>query len=407
MINEGEETQLLVSSLFLANKANFMIYRCLHFLILLISTSAFSQIIPYRDVSTHFDGLGFPYGACGVPESMLDCPYFVALNVYDTPKDYTNYPSRPLKGNDLQKMGEYKNGVNCGRWVNVTIDSFCKDGINDGVPGHEICQGGTWLDDTFSGASLNMIVTDACGDGVVWCRDRRYHLDLSTNSLSEFTKNGVKVGSMLPDQFHNRMITWKYIKAPNYQGDIKIHWLKGAQQYWPCLMITHLENGIAAVEQKVNGNWIPTERNSDMGQSFILKDQNPPFIIRVIDADNQYVKNGREYTIIMPSECKSGCPGDATEIIYTIADTPTSIDIEPNSLGHIRLVSSESELIFKYSSTGIENKLTIYDLTGKIIEEKMIYDLEGTVVMPLLKPGFYIVLLSNSMGVEAHAKICL
>lgn len=377
------------------------------YLFLSLTTSLFSQIVEYKDVSTHFDGMGTPYGGCGTPERLLECPYFVALNVYDTPGEYLTYWKRPLSGGDLTHMGEFKNGENCGRWVNVTIDAFCQGGINDGVPGHQVCQGGTWVDDKFSGASLNMIVADACGDGVVWCRDRKYHLDLSTNSLSHFAKNGVEVGDMMPDQFNNRMISWRYIKAPNYQGDVKIYWLEKAQQYWPCLMIMNLENGIIGVEQKVNGNWIPAERNSDMGQSFILKDQNPPFVIRLIDADKKYVKNAREYTVVMPPECKSGCTGDATLSTYTTKDNPTSLNTPKKEDGHIYLFSSKNQLTFNFSSKRSKNNISIYDLTGHIIDSKAVESNEGLVEMESINPGFYIVVLSNENGVVAHAKICL
>ena len=54
-------------------------------LLLVFSMVAVAQTNTYKDVSTHFDGLGTPYGGCGVPEGVLECPYFVALNVYDTP----------------------------------------------------------------------------------------------------------------------------------------------------------------------------------------------------------------------------------------------------------------------------------------------------------------------------------
>lgn len=383
-----------------------MKFRNLYLVFLLLASTAFSQTLPYKDVSTHFDGMGETGGGCGVPVELLEWPYFVALNVYDTPGEYNTFWKRPLSGSELSKMGEYKNGLNCGRWVSVTVDAFCQGGINDGVPGHQVCQGGTWVDDKFSGASLNFIVSDACGDGVVWCRDRKYHLDLSTNSLSEFTKNGVKVGSMLPDQFHNRMITWKYIKAPNYQGDIKIYWIKNAQKYWPCLLFTNLENGLTSVEQKVNGNWIATERNGDNGQSFILLDHNPPFVIRLKDADNKYIQNGREYTVILPPECTSGCAA-TTLSTYTTYNVPTLLDRQKSELGHIFLVSSKNQLTFNFSSKSSKNNISIYDLTGHIITSKVVEGNDGLVDMESINSGFYIVVLSNENGVVAHAKICL
>lgn len=38
--------------------------------------------------ATDFDGLGRPYGGCGLPQADLDSPDFVALNADDTPGDH-------------------------------------------------------------------------------------------------------------------------------------------------------------------------------------------------------------------------------------------------------------------------------------------------------------------------------
>ncbi|WP_369622551.1 hypothetical protein, partial [Pseudoalteromonas distincta] len=67
-----------------------------------------------------------------------------------------------------------------------------------------------------------MIVADSCQDGNGWCRDDPYHLDLATASLAHFRKDGQTLGSLLPDKWGNRQITWQYIPAPNYQGDIQL-----------------------------------------------------------------------------------------------------------------------------------------------------------------------------------------
>src|SRR5262245_8864131 len=73
---------------------------------------------PVTGSTTYFDGLGQPYGGCGLPQANLDSQNFVALNVYDTPRDYTYYP-RPLTGANLSKLGMWNNGHNCGRWIQV------------------------------------------------------------------------------------------------------------------------------------------------------------------------------------------------------------------------------------------------------------------------------------------------
>ncbi len=86
---------------------------------------------PVTGNATYFDALGAPYGGCGLPQAQLDSPHFVALNVYDTPRDYNFYP-RPLTGADVSKMGMWNNGLNCGRCVQVSIGDYC-NGVNDGA----------------------------------------------------------------------------------------------------------------------------------------------------------------------------------------------------------------------------------------------------------------------------------
>ena len=166
----------------------------------------------FSGVSTHFEALGTPYGGCGVPPDLVETDYYVALNVYDSPGIGTMWP-RPLKGQDTLYKGEFNNGRNCGRWVKVAIMEDCIGGTNDGALGQAFCRGSNakWMNDQYSYAYLNMIVTDACGDNNGWCRDSKYHLDLHTPSLNKFEKAGVAVADMYPTHFNNRKISWEYI----------------------------------------------------------------------------------------------------------------------------------------------------------------------------------------------------
>src|SRR5436305_849445 len=88
----------------------------------------------------------------------------------------------------------------------------------------------------------------ACPRGRPWC-----------------TKNGTSVGSLLPDHFNNRHISWSFVPAPNYSGDISIGFLQGAQAWWPAISVSHLANGIHGVEYLANGTWTTAAMNSDMG----------------------------------------------------------------------------------------------------------------------------------------------
>jgi hypothetical protein len=163
---------------------------------------------------------------------------FVALNVYDTPGDYAFYP-RPLPADQADKMGIWNNGLNCGRWVQVSVGDYCT-GVNDGAPGQ------------------------------AFCRDDPYHLDLSKPSLDRFTRDGAPVGSLLPNNFNNRRLSWNFIPAPDYSGDIQIGFLAGAQRWWPAISVSHLANGIHGVEYLADGAWRAAEMNSDMGQSYVI-----------------------------------------------------------------------------------------------------------------------------------------
>jgi hypothetical protein len=287
---------------------------------------------PVTGNTTYFDGLGSPYGGCGLPQAELETQDFIALNVYHTPGDYAFYP-RPLSAAQADKMGMWNNGHNCGRWVQVLVSDYCT-GTNDGAPNQAFCRDGSWVADSFNGATLNMLVADSCGDANAWCRDDPYHIDLAKPSLGRFTRNGAAVGSMLPNNYNNRHMTWKFIPAPSYSGDIQIGFLSGAQVWWPAISVSHLANGIHGVEYLANGSWQPAQMNGDMGQSFILGGTTSganQFQIRVRDSTDMLINNGRVYSFTLPASCGSSCPSPYTRITYTNSDgtgptsSPTSV----------------------------------------------------------------------------------
>jgi hypothetical protein len=262
-----------------------------------------------KGIGTYFDSLGFPYGGCGVPEHKLDSTNYVALNVQDTPGDYTTYHSRPVQQADA--VGAWDNGRNCGRWVRVFIDEFCTSSNNDGHANKKICGDGQWINDEFSGATLDMVVADSCQDGNAWCRDSRYHLDISTSSLDKF-----KPG--LSKRWNNRMVSWHFIEAPNYSGDIKIGMRQNAVPYWVAIVITNLQNGIHGVEQHVNGSWQALRTDGDMGQSYaLIPTESMTYRIRVYDVNDKLIQGGRIYDFSFPKECGGKCTADYTPIEYT------------------------------------------------------------------------------------------
>jgi hypothetical protein len=267
-------------------------------------------------MATHFDGLGVPYGGCGIPQDKLETQSFVALNVFNTPGAYSFYP-RPLSGDNLKYIGEFNNGKNCGRWVRVTIQEYCS-GLNDGAQGQAFCRGGLgWVKDGLEGATQDMLVADSCGDDNAWCRDSRYHLDFSLASMNLFALNGTTV-SLLPSHDNNRKISWHYIDAPNYSGDISIYFMAGAEIWWPAISINHLKNGIHAVEQLINGVWTAVPMNTDMGQAYILQGGSTHFQIRVRDVNDELINAGRVYSFDLPAVCNGKCSAAATSATYTI-----------------------------------------------------------------------------------------
>ena len=274
--------------------------------------------------ATWFDALGSPYGGCGVPQADLDSQHFIALNVFNTPSDYTMY-TRPLADGD-SKTGLWDNGHNCDRYVQVTIGDYCT-GTNDGAANSTFCKNGEWVSDAYNGATLTMLVGDSCADPNGWCRDDPYHIDLAKASINQFVLDGAQTTGLL-DKWNNRHVSWKFIEAPDYTGDIEIAWLQSAQVWWPAISVNHLANGIHAVEYLQGGTWVDATMNGDMGQSYIidgLTSGASDFTIRVRDVNDELINDGREYTFNITDTCGTGsCSGAYTATTYTTSDGGSS-----------------------------------------------------------------------------------
>jgi hypothetical protein len=272
---------------------------------------------PVTGNATFFSGLGSPYGGCGMPQANLDSQDFVALNVFNTPGDYGGH-TRPVPASQAGIVGMFDNGLNCGRYVQVTIGDFCT-GTNDGAPNQPFCRNGSFVSDQFNGATLTMEVADSCADSNAWCRDDPFHLDLHQDSLSRFMLNGAPTTG-LPNKWNNRHISWQFVPAPNYTGDIQIGFLQGAQTWWGATSISHLPNGIHGVQFFANGTWQNATMDSDMGQAYVLSPTvaaGTQFQIRVLDASDALINNGRVYTFSLPASCGSQCSAAYTQVSYT------------------------------------------------------------------------------------------
>jgi hypothetical protein len=302
---------------------------------------------PVTGNATWFSGLGSPYGGCGLPQANLDSQNFLALNVQNSPGVYTNL-QRPIPAADAAEIGTFDNGLNCDRWVQVTIGNYCT-GVNDGAPNQPFCRNGSWISDQYNGATLDMLVADSCDDGNAWCKDDPSHVDLAQASLNKFVLNGSPVGNMYPGHWNNRQVTWQFIPAPNYTGDISIGAIQGAQPYWPAIAISHLPNGIHGVRYYANGSWVNAAMNSDMGDDYIIGPTTgagtagTQYQIQVTDTAGNLINNGRVYSFTLPSGCTNGCGAPYTPISYTTSTGPVvspSPTPTPTGSGTCTLTSS-------------------------------------------------------------------
>jgi len=273
--------------------------------------------------ATYFSGLGAPYGGCGLPQADLDSQNFLALNVFNTPGQYGTEP-RPIPAADASIMGMFDNGLNCGRFVQVTIGDYCT-GTNDGAQNQPFCRNGSWVADQYNGATLTFVVADSCGDSNAWCRDDPYHVDLAQNSLNNFVLNGSTVGN-LSSKWNNRQVSWQFVPAPNYTGDINIGFIQGAQPYWSAIAVSHLANGIHGVEYYANGTWQAGTMDSDMGDDYLIAPTTAggsQYEIQVQDAGGNWINGGRIYNFSLPSSCGTQCSAAYTAAGYTTSTGPT------------------------------------------------------------------------------------
>jgi hypothetical protein len=374
----------------------------------LFSTNLFAQNEAMAtQYSSKPDGL---YYGCGVPKDLLETEHYVALNVFNTPRNYAFYP-RPITGSNLEYMGEFSNGANCGRWLKVTMGANCK-GINDGKQNLPFCrEGGVWVDDKYSDATLYMLVADACADANAWCRDDQFHLDMFLPSLNRFEKNGATVNDMYPNSFNNRQISWEYVPAPDYSGDINIYFTVNAKLYYPAIMVNNLPNGIHGIEQKVGNTWVKAEQNVDLGQQYTLNNTVTTYRIRIIDAEDQLMNNGREYIFTFPTaECGALCTAPATQVEYTVFDPVTGLEKHESTVEDAFYTTAEDGLLIlhkreKTKMTG--GQFTLLDLNGREIasSEIMFSANQKAHMLAQIKRGIYVLRVKTDEGQMISQKI--
>ena len=125
---------------------------------------------------------------------------------------------------------------------------------------------------------------------------------------------------MYPSAWGNRHVSWQFISAPNYKGDIKIAFLHGASPTWSAISITHLANGIHSVQYYQNGTWAKASMDSDMGNDYVIGPTmtgGNRYQIRVYDSSDKLINKGRIYSFSYPTSCGSSCSADYLPISYT------------------------------------------------------------------------------------------
>jgi hypothetical protein len=271
--------------------------------------------------ATHFGGTGNNAGGCGVPGNIQDTQNYVALNVQNDPGNYTLTLARPIVAPYLGDIGLFNNGLNCGRYLHVTMGNAC-EGTNDGTADEPFCRDDAdWVADQFNGAELDMVVQDSCQDGNSWCRDDPYHLDLNQNVIDDFLLNGVAVGDLF-ENWSNRQLIWYFEEAPNYTGDINIYVNQGSGAYSTQVILTHLQNGLHGVNYYTNGAWATGTMVSDNGSVYTILPTvtaGNQYQIQVLDVSGALINNGRIYSFTLPSSCGTNC-NSITQVTYTTSN---------------------------------------------------------------------------------------
>jgi hypothetical protein len=125
---------------------------------------------------------------------------------------------------------------------------------------------------------------------------------------------------MVAHHWNNRHVTWQFVPAPNYTGDIKIGFIQSAQVDWPAIAVSHLANGIHGVCYLSGGAWQSASMYSDMGDDYLIGPTaagGSQYQIQVIDASDTPINGGRIYSFSLPASCGSACGQAYTQAAYT------------------------------------------------------------------------------------------
>jgi hypothetical protein len=110
---------------------------CLVVSLLLLAVTGGSAV--HSGKGTYFSSVGSPFSACGVPKAKLvddngKALPVVALNAIKGSRTLAN--TFPLPS---PNVGEFSQGLNCGRWMKITLKENCVGGSNSQW---SVCNGG-------------------------------------------------------------------------------------------------------------------------------------------------------------------------------------------------------------------------------------------------------------------------
>jgi hypothetical protein len=248
--------------------------------------------------ATYFEGFGQPYGGCGVPQSWTaddngKALPFVALNTFD--------------GVDSTAPGLFAGGKNCGRWLRMTPCVDCKGGSSSlwrtCIKG-DTCGLRNYASDALSGGGpLYGYVADSCGDMNLWCRQDRFHVDVSQAYLQKYVSAGL---------WGNRVVNWEFVDGPpagwTFARPLKFGWAQGAYlPYYPALIVHGTTRGVSRVQaENAAGVFVDASQNGQLGQMHVLRGAafaGGKAVVRVFDHEGK--SYGGDYTVTFT--CKGTC----------------------------------------------------------------------------------------------------
>ena len=148
----------------------------------------------------------------------------------------------------------FDNGLNCGRYVQVTVGDYCT-GTNDGAQNEPFCRNGSWISRPVQRRHARLRGRRQLRRLQRLVPGRPLPRRPGPGLAQQFVLNGPPVGDMYPTHWNNRQVSWKFVPAPELHRRHQHRSIQGAQAYWSAIAISHLPNGIHGVDYYSAGGW--------------------------------------------------------------------------------------------------------------------------------------------------------